>query len=95
MRAAGVDGVLQAAREVGLLAQPINQQWMYGILCFIRDEPLAGKLGKALVCTQANVVQLLTSRPATLDSEQVGRIASALAAQTAPASAPNPQIDGR
>jgi len=86
VRAAGVDGVIQAAREICALAQPTSQASVLGVLCFVRDEPLAGKLGKALVCTQHNLVELLTTRRVVLDPEQVSRVAGAIAGSTSPAS---------
>jgi len=86
VRAAGVDGVLQAARELRILARPINESSVYGVLCFVRDEPLAGKQGKALVCTQHNLVELLTTRRVVLEPEEVRRVAGAITASTSPAS---------
>lgn len=48
------------------------------VLCFIRDERVLGLVDDVMVCSTGNLVNLLRSRPATLDGEQVQAVADRL-----------------
>jgi hypothetical protein len=41
------------------------------VLCFVRDQPLAGRCHDVLVCSTANLRETLRARPAALTPDQV------------------------
>ncbi|KRF01536.1 hypothetical protein ASG88_08750 [Nocardioides sp. Soil777] len=49
-----------------------------GVLCFVRDEPLTGWARDVMVCSTANVGEMLTSRQHMLDAEDVQRCVDAV-----------------
>lgn len=49
-----------------------------GVLCFVREEPLTGWARDVMVCSTANLVAMLTSRPAVLEPTDVRRCADAV-----------------
>jgi hypothetical protein len=49
-----------------------------GVLCFVREEPLTGWARDVMVCSTANLVELLTSRPAVLQPVDVQRCVDAV-----------------
>lgn len=49
-----------------------------GVLCFVRDEPLTGWARDVMVCSTANLVQMLSSRPHALEAGDVQRCVDAV-----------------
>jgi Nuclease-related domain len=49
-----------------------------GVLCFVREEPLTGWARDVMVCSTANLVAMLTSRPQVLEPADVRRCADAV-----------------
>ena len=49
-----------------------------GVVCFVRDEAIAGAINEVLVCSTFNLVHMLQSRPEVLTEQQVARAADAL-----------------
>jgi hypothetical protein len=49
-----------------------------GVLCFVRDEPLTGWARDVMVCSTANLVEMLTSRPHVLEAGDVQRCVEAV-----------------
>ncbi len=49
-----------------------------GVLCFVRDDPLTGWAGDVMICSTANLVQMLTSRPQVLEPGDVQRCVDAM-----------------
>lgn len=49
-----------------------------GVLCFVREEPLTGWARDVMVCSTANLVVMLASRPAVLEPADVRRCADAV-----------------
>lgn len=49
-----------------------------GVLCFVRDEPLTGWARDVMVCSTANLVAMLTSRPHALEAGDVQRCVEAV-----------------
>jgi hypothetical protein len=44
---------------------------VHPVLCFVRDQPLAGRCHDVLVCSTANLRETLRARPAALTPDQV------------------------
>lgn len=49
-----------------------------GVLCFVRDEPLRGWARDVMVCSTANIIEMLTSRPHVLEAHDVQRCVDAV-----------------
>lgn len=64
--AGAADASLAVAGLVGPYAQTVRP-----VLCFVRNEPMAGWARDVMVCSTANIVPMLHSRPAALDATQV------------------------
>jgi hypothetical protein len=60
-----------AALAVAALLNPEAGALTRSALCFVRDEPLAGWCYDVMVCSTANLREMLLSRPAVLTSDQV------------------------
>ncbi|WP_107771063.1 nuclease-related domain-containing protein [Nocardioides sediminis] len=60
-----------------------------GVLCFVRDEPLTGWARDVMVCSTANLVEMLTSRPRVLEAGDVERCVEAVRRATRRTSAPH------
>ena len=71
LRESTVAGAAEAGLAVGQLAPLLRPDLVHPVLCFVRDEPLAGEVGGVTVCATSNVVPTLMSRPHVLDAEQV------------------------
>jgi hypothetical protein len=68
-----------AAAEAGLavagLVPLLEPQLVHPVLCFVRDDELAGWARDVMVCSTSNLVSMLTSRPAVLAPDQATQIA--------------------
>ena len=60
-----------AARAVAELLDPPAAPTVRAVLCFVRDQPLAGRCGDVLVCSTANLRETLLARPVALTPDQV------------------------
>lgn len=83
-RESAVAGVAQAALAVRELLGGIP---VTGVLCFVRDEALAGWARDVMVCSTENIVAMLTSRPPRLRPAAIARLKPQLEAQLVPATA--------
>lgn len=65
------------------------------VLCFVRDEPVAGWARDVMVCSTANVNEMLTSRPAVLHAATIDRLLPVLTRGLFPAAvAAAPPVQG-
>lgn len=66
------------------------------VLCFVRDEPLAGWARDVMVCSTQNLTEMLTSRPTVLGPDDVRACADAIRAGAVPSkSAPRAKAASR
>jgi hypothetical protein len=80
-----VAGAAEAALAVAGLTNVVGPDLVHPVLCFVRDEPLAGKARDVMICSSRNVVEMLTSRPPRLTAQQVRDVSLQLDAQLVPA----------
>ena len=66
-----VEAAAHAARVVSGLVSPPAAPTVVPVLCFVRDRPLAGRCHDVLVCSTANLRELLLARPAALTPDEV------------------------
>jgi hypothetical protein len=66
-----VVGAAESALAVGQLAPLLRPDLVHPVLCFVRDEQLTGWARDVMVCSTANLVTMLLSRPGVLTPEQV------------------------
>jgi len=89
----------EAATAVRQLLPALPSVPVQGVLCFVRDEDVAGRAGGTLLCSTANVAALLQTRPAVLDRTAreiiVGRLAQGLARSPASPTTRNPAMSHR
>lgn len=78
-RETAVAAVAGSAIAVAELVPGLDPGFVRPVLCFVRDEPLAGCSRGVLVCSTANLVELLASRHEILTDEQVRSIFDRLA----------------
>jgi hypothetical protein len=72
-RERAVIAAAEASLTVASLGLPAAVGSVVPVLCFVRDEPVTGWARDVLVCSTANVVDMLTSRSVVLDVEVVSR----------------------
>jgi hypothetical protein len=58
------------------------------VLCFVRDEPIAGWARDVMVCSTPNVNEMLTSRPPVLHAATIARLLPVLTRDLFPATSP-------
>lgn len=80
-----VVGVADAALAV---SQVLGGMPVSGVLCFVREEPLAGWARGVMVCSTANIASMLASRPPTLHPNALARLRPQLEAELIAATAP-------
>lgn len=80
-RSTAVADTADSASAVGRLLPSLPPELVYGVLCFVRSEPLAGSVGSVVVCSSASLGAALAARPAVLTRAQVRRIAVELGAR--------------
>ena len=71
-RETAVSGAAEAAIAVGQLTRAVPITQVVPVLCFIRDEQLTGWSRDVVVCSTANLLTYLLSRPEVLTPDQVG-----------------------
>ena len=74
-RESAVSSVTAAAIAVQDIVSPVP---CTGVLCFVRDEPVNASSWNVSVCSTANLVEVLSSRPATLGPDDVRRCVDAV-----------------
>lgn len=79
-RESAVSSITAAAIAVQQLVSPAP---CVGVLCFVRDEPLASSSWNVAVCSTATLVVTLTSRPPVLGPDDVRNCAEAVRVGTA------------
>lgn len=92
-RETAVAGAAEAALAVAGLTPVVIPQHVQPVVCFVRDETLTGWARDVMVCSTANVVQMLATRPEVLPPHIVREACLQLDAMfrsaTAPASYPS------
>jgi hypothetical protein len=84
-RESAVSSVTAAAIAVQGIVAPFP---CVGVLCFVRDEPMATSSWNVAVCSTGNLVTMLTTRPVVLSPEDVRSCAEAVRVATAEPVAP-------
>jgi hypothetical protein len=88
-REVAVAGCADSALAVSELAGPYARH-IFPVLCFVREDELAGRARDVMVCSTANVSQMLLSRPAVMSAAEVTEASSGLRAQLQAAVANTP-----
>src|SRR3954451_11751127 len=70
-RQATINRVAGAAKARAERMPDLDPRLVVPVLCFDRDEPMAAWVGDVLVCTTANVVELLMSQRRVWEAERV------------------------
>jgi hypothetical protein len=65
-REEAVAGAAEAALAVAELTPAVIPQHVQPVLCFVRDDALTGWARDVMVCSTANLIQLLSTRPEVL-----------------------------
>ena len=91
-REPAVAGAAEAAWAVAQLTNVVRPDLVRPVLCFVRDEEVAGWARDVMVCSTRNLLKLLQSRPAALSPTQVRDASIQLGAQLSAArSVPAPR----
>ena len=80
-----VAGVAEAALAVARLTSVVGPHQIYPVLCFAGSRPLRGHARDVMVCSTANVLTMLRTRPRVLSNETVRRLCLDLDASFRPA----------
>jgi hypothetical protein len=86
-REKNVAGVADAALAV-LELVAAHAHLVRGVLCFVGDRPLSGWVRDVMVCSTANLAEMLRTRERVLDAQEVNDIATWLDARLSSASTP-------
>jgi hypothetical protein len=89
-RESTVVGAAESAIAVHSIVPVVMPQHVMAVLCFVRDEPLSGWARDVMVCSTANVVDLLLTRPETLPPHVVSEAGLQLDAMFRSAAGPAP-----
>lgn len=68
-REAAVHGAAEAAMAVSGLTRSASPLQVHPVLCFVREEPVAGWARDVMLCSTGNVVEMLMSRPRVLTDD--------------------------
>jgi hypothetical protein len=90
-RQAVVTSAVEAGRAVSRLLRTTSCP-VSSVLCLVRDDDIAATVDGVLVCSTANLVDLLMSRPAVLADVQVQRVAKDIADRRVPVVLPAPDV---
>ncbi|MCA1981395.1 nuclease-related domain-containing protein [Nocardioides nematodiphilus] len=94
-RETAVHGAAEAAMAVSGLARSVSPLQVHPVMCFVRDEPIAGWARDAMLCSTSNLVEMLTSRAPVLSDDLRRMVAleldAALRSATERVSAPTPK----
>ena len=84
-KARDVVAAADAALAVAGLVPSLRPDLVHPVLCFVREEPIDGRVGDVIVCSTANLLMMLTSRPDVLSRDQQRQVSLDLeAARTNP-----------
>lgn len=70
-RETAVVGAAQAGLAIARMATTARPCAVTPVLCFVRDEPITGWARDVMVCSTANIVTMLTTRPVVFDAEAI------------------------
>lgn len=88
-RQTAVAGAAESAMAVAGLVPRLEPDHVRPVLCFVRGESVTGWARDVVLCSTANVVQMLTSRPAVLTPDEVRTFAAELDAGVGRAPSPS------
>lgn len=77
-RESAVAGAAEAGLAIAGMGTAAGATAVTPVLCFVRDEPITGWARDVMVCSTANIVTMLTTRPAVLDAETIRMTATHL-----------------
>lgn len=80
-REKAVTEAADAGLAVAELLRGVDVRDVHPVLCFVRDADLAGPAGNVMVCSTANLVQLIATRPTVLSRVAVRTAVLELGAQ--------------
>lgn len=66
-REPAVNGVAEAALAVAGLTSALPPGQVFPVLCFVQEDPIAGWARDVMLCSPANIVEMLSTRPPVLD----------------------------
>ena len=78
-RTRAVTGAEAAAAAVAELLPGFGPDTVKPVICLVRPEPVFGWVDELMVCSTANIVTLLSSRPKVLSQQEVAAMAELLA----------------
>lgn len=70
-RETAVVGAAEAGLAIASMGTAARQCAVTPVLCFVRDEPITGWARDVMVCSTANIVTMLSTRPVVLDAEAI------------------------
>jgi hypothetical protein len=91
-RTEAVAGATIAAEAVSEIVPGLDADAVKPVLCMVRPQPVFGWAEEVMVCSTANIVTLLTSRPKVLNEAAVSKTAELLAGSLRAASSPVAQM---
>jgi hypothetical protein len=68
-REAAVHGAAEAGLAISGLSRTVSPLHVHPVLCFVRDEPVAGWARDVMLCSTSNLVEMLTSRSRVLPDD--------------------------
>lgn len=83
-----VASAAESAIAISLKTPDLSAGLAIPVLCFVRDEPIEGWARDVMVCSTANVITMLSTRPPRLDRAQRQRICLGLDLALAKANGP-------
>ncbi|GAB3760295.1 hypothetical protein FB382_003066 [Nocardioides ginsengisegetis] len=87
-REEAVVGVAEAGLAIARLCPRVVPQHVFSVLSFVRDEPVTGWARDVMVCSTANIAEMLSTRPAVLPPDVRQEACLWLDAQVHPATGP-------
>ena len=73
-REKAVVGAADAALAVAQLSSVVSPQHVFPVLCFVTPQPLTGHAREVMVCSTANVLTMLNTRPRALSEDTRRRL---------------------
>ena len=73
-REKAVVGAADAALAVAQLSSVVSPQHVFPVLCFVTPQPLTGHAREVMVCSTANVLTMLNTRPRALSEDTLRRL---------------------
>jgi len=69
-----VVGAVESALAVSGTIHIVGPDHVHPVICFVREGPITGRARNVLICSTANVLNLLLTRPRQLDAATVRRV---------------------